>query len=312
MFAEVKITADPQISEVLSGLYLARKPAGPAAFSVVQQTNEALAAQGGRKWPVCHGGALDPFAQGLMLVLVGPATKLFPMLHAAPKTYVATVKWGVETDNGDLLGVSVATADAGALTPALLDSALAPMLGWTQQVPPLHSNKRVDGERAWVKVKRGDAFELPPSRVFLHSARWVSHALPGSSVLELVCRGGYYVRALARDMGRALGCRAHLTALDRTAIGPWACPPEGQRVHVAREGLLPWLPSRVLSDEEMGLLNRVSPLPPTQHRAPSWPFAPGFPPAPLQVRALHLGKLVALLEEVNGGWLPTLVLRGGV
>ncbi|MBS1151649.1 MAG: truB1 [Myxococcaceae bacterium] len=312
MVAQVKIPADPQISEVLPGQYLVRKPAGPAAFSVVQQANELLAAQGGRKWPVCHGGALDPFAEGLMLVLVGPATKLFASLHAAPKTYVATVKWGVETDNGDLLGQPVAHGDPGGLTAAQLAAALEPMLGWTDQVPPLHSNKRVNGERAWRKAQRGDQFELPGSRVYLHSARWVSHALPDQSVLELVCRGGYYVRSLARDLGRALGCRAHLTALDRTAIGPWPCPPLGERVHIHREGLLPWLPARILTDEEMGALKRVSPLPTTQHRPPGWPFPPGFPPAPLQVRAFHLGKLVALLEETAGAWLPTVVLRGGV
>lgn len=264
-------------------------------------------------WPVCHGGALDPFAEGLMLVLVGPATKLFPSLHAAPKTYVATVKWGVETDNGDLLGKTVAESDASGLTPDQLDAALKPMLGWTEQVPPLHSNKRVNGERAWLKVKRGDQFELPGSRVYLHSARWLSHALPDHSVLEVVCRGGYYVRSLARDLGQALGCRAHLTALDRTAIGPWKSPPPGERVYVAREGLLPWLPSRALTDDEMGFLKRVDALPTTQHQRPSWPFPPGFPPpVPLQVRAFHLGKLVALLEETDGAWLPTVVLRGGV
>ena len=306
------MTADPQFSEVLPGLYLVRKPAGPAAFSVVQQTNEALAAQGGRKWTVCHGGALDPFAEGLMLVLVGPATKLFASLHAAPKTYVATVKWGVETDNGDLLGKKVAEGNASSLSSEQLDAALRPMLGWTEQVPPLHSNKRVNGERAWLKVKRGDQFELPGSRVYLHSARWLSHALPDHSVLEVICRGGYYVRSLARDLGQALGCRAHLSALDRLAIGPWTCPPLGERVHIDRDGLLPWLPSRVLSDDEMGLLKEVSPLPTTQHRAPSWPFPPGFPPAAMQVRAIHLGKLVALLEQTNGAWLPTVLLRGGV
>ena len=83
-----------------------------------------------------------------MLVLVGPATKLFPLLHAAPKRYRATVAWGVETDNGDLLGNTVAEGDAGALTPEALDAALTPFLGWRDQVPPRHSNKRVDGKRA--------------------------------------------------------------------------------------------------------------------------------------------------------------------
>lgn len=279
---------------------------------MVQQTNDLLTAQGGTRWPVCHGGALDPFAEGLMLVLVGPATKLFPSLHAAPKTYVATVKWGLETDNGDLLGAEVARGETSMLTPERLDAALKPMLGWTEQVPPMHSNKRVDGERAWAKAHRGEKFELPPSRVYLHSARWVSHALPDTSVLELVCRGGYYVRSLVRDVGRALGSRAHVHALNRTQIGPWKAPPLHHRVPVEGEGLLPWLPSRALSDDEMGLLKKVSPLSPAALTSPSWPFPPGFPPPELrQVRALHQSRLVALLEETDGAWLPTIALRGG-
>ena len=110
---------------------LVRKPPGPPAFSVVQQTNDLLAAQGGRQWAVCHGGALDPFAEGLMLVLVGPATKLFSSLHAAPKTYLATVRWGLETDNGDLLGAEVARGDASKLTVVQLEQSLPPMLGLT-------------------------------------------------------------------------------------------------------------------------------------------------------------------------------------
>ncbi len=262
---------------------------------------------------MCHGGALDPFAQGLMLVLVGPATKLFSSLHAAPKTYIATVRWGGETDNGDLLGAEVARGDPKGLTPEKLDAALSAMLGWTEQVPPRHSNKRVNGERAWAKAHRGETFELPPSRVYLHAAQWRSHTLPDTSVLELVCRGGYYVRSLVRDLGRTLGCRAHVAALDRTEIGPWRSPPLNQRVQLVGEGLLPWLPSRTLSDDQMGLLKKVSPLPPVRLTPGSWPFPPGFPaPEPAQVRALHLGKLVALLEETNGAWLPTGVLRGGV
>jgi tRNA pseudouridine55 synthase len=308
----VKIPADPQFFEVRPGLDLLAKPPGPPAFSVVQQTNDLLAAQGGRRWPVCHGGSLDPFAHGLMLVLVGPATKLFPSLHAAPKTYVATVKWGVETDNGDLLGTPLAHGDTSTLTEAALEQALIPMLGFRDQVPPRHSNKRVAGERAWAKAQRGEAFELPASEVYLHSARWLSHQLPEQSVLELVCRGGYYVRSLARDLGRAVGARAHLTALDRRKIGPWSTPADQTRVHIEREGLLPWLPSRTLSDDEMGILKRVSPLPSTELTAPSWSFPPGFPQAPLQVRAMHLGKLVALLEQTDGQWLPTLVFRGGI
>ena len=132
-------------------------------------------------------------------------------------------------------------------------------------------------------------------------------------MLELVCRGGYYVRSLVRDLGRTLGCRAHVTALDRTSIGPWRTPLPDARVTLSSEQLLPWLPSRLLSDDEMGILKRVSPLPSAPLTPGTWPFPHKFPePEPVQVRAFHQGGLVALLEETNGAWLPTVVLRGGV
>ena len=187
-------------------------------------------AEGGRgkKLSICHGGTLDPFAEGLLLLLVGPATRLMDFLHPIPKTYEAEVVWGAETDNGDLHGRILREGSPAALTPAALDAALAGFLGFREQVPPAHSNKRVDGERAYVKAHRGEAVELPPSTVYLHAAEWLSHALPRRSRLRLTCKGGYYVRALARDLGRTLGCGAHLGKLRRTAIGPWLDPGPGR------------------------------------------------------------------------------------
>ena len=253
-----------------------------------------LAGVAPRKLPVCHGGALDPFAEGLVLLLAGPATRLMEQLHPVPKGYLAQVEWGTETDNGDLLGRAIAKGDCSALTPALLDAALAPMLGWTEQVPPAFSNKRIDGERAYLKAHRGEAVVLPPSRVYLHQARFVAHELPQRSSLLLSCRGGYYVRSLARDLGRALGCRAHLSALRRTAIGPWLDPGEGARGFVSGEDLLPWLPSRLVNDREEKLIAMEKPIGPGPLRPPSWPLPEGFP-GELGVRALHRSKLVGIV-----------------
>src|SRR4029077_12213796 len=112
-------------------------------------------------------------------------------------------------------------------------------LGWQEQVPPATSNKRVDGERAYQKAHRGEEVVLPPSRVYLHSARWLSHDLPRSSTLELVSGGGDYVRAPARDLGRATGAFGHLTKLRRAAIGPWRDPEQG-RVLLRGAELFPW------------------------------------------------------------------------
>src|SRR5688500_4896279 len=124
------------------GIHLVHKPVGPTSFSVL----ESLRSKADGK--VCHGGALDPFASGLLLVLVEPATKLFDYLHDAPKVYEATIRWGVETDNGDPTGRPVVQGESTAPnTPERLEGVLRVFLGWHEQVPPATSNKRVGGER---------------------------------------------------------------------------------------------------------------------------------------------------------------------
>src|SRR5438874_3776139 len=125
------------------GIYLVHKTAGQTSFSVVQGFMEEVRLSGLRrdKLPVCHGGALDPFAEGLLLLLAGQATRLMDLLHPVPKTYLAEIAWGMETDNGDLLGQVTKKADAGNLTAALLDEALAEFPSWRDQVPPAHSHQ---------------------------------------------------------------------------------------------------------------------------------------------------------------------------
>lgn len=271
---------------------------------------QTLAKTPGKRLPLCHGGALDPFAEGLILILYGGATRLMELHHAIPKTYVATVHWGAETDNGDPLGKVVATGDASTLTTETLNRALTPLLGWTQQVPPATSNKRVDGERAYLKAHRGEDVLLPPSRVYLHAAKWLSHALPAHSVLELTCRGGYYVRALARDLGRAVGCYAHLSSLHRTAVGPWRDSQPG--AHLTGTELLPWCETRTLADAEVGVLRKDGSVDSGIISAPQWRLPPGWPDPDAPVRAFHLGRLVGLLRRQG----PQLTLvesfRGGL
>jgi tRNA pseudouridine55 synthase len=256
---------------------------------------------------VMHGGVLDPFAEGLVLLLVGAATRLFERLHEVPKVYRATVAWGAETDTLDPGGVVVGAGDSAALSAEGLEAALRGMLGWQAQVPPATSNKRVGGVRAYVRAHRGEEVTLPPSRVYLHAARWRSHDLPRASELELVCGGGFYVRSLARDLGRVTGARAHLAALQRRAIGPHVDPP-GEPVELTGREVLPWLSTRVLSDAEWGALRAGALLPPGRHQAPDWALPDGFPAPAALVRAWHGGRLVALLQQ---GRVHTL-LPGGV
>src|SRR5262249_51095087 len=101
------------------GVHLLHKTVGPTSFSLVQSCISRLTARPGRRaMRICHGGALDPFASGLLLILVEPATRLFDYLHAVPKVYDATIHWGIETDNGDPHGRVIFTGDASSLTPA--------------------------------------------------------------------------------------------------------------------------------------------------------------------------------------------------
>ncbi|MEA2735895.1 MAG: tRNA pseudouridine55 synthase [Humisphaera sp.] len=273
------------------GIHLLHKPVGPTSFSVVE------AARTGARTKTCHGGALDPFASGLLLILVEPATKLFDHLHAIPKFYEATVRWGVETDNGDPLGKVVSEGDATNLSPGQLDDALKHFIGWHDQTPPATSNKRIDGERAYAKAHRGETFELPPSRVYLHEAQWIAHDLPRESRIRMVVRGGYYVRALARDLGRSLGCGAHLTALHRTAIGPWNDPGPGQQVELHGREIMPWAPTRILTDQEVGELRGDRPIAAGELLAPDWSPPPGWPDPQAPVRGFHRDRFAFLLQR---------------
>lgn len=279
-----------------AGVYLAHKPVGATSFAVVQEYQTALALMPGKALKVCHGGTLDPFATGLLPILVGPATKLFELLHELPKRYVATVQWGAETDSDDLGGEIIRRASAAHLTRGALEAALAEHFGWTLQRPPVMSNQRVEGERAYLRARRGEAVELEPKRVYLHAAAWRWHRLPECSELELTCRGGFYVRSLVRDLGRALGTAAHVSSLARVAIGPWA-DSGGPAVHVAGVETVPWLRRRRLTDDEWGRLRHAEPISRGELTPAPWAPPLGFPePTPL-VAATHGERLLALVEE---------------
>lgn len=289
-------------------MWLWHKPIGATSAEVVREAQAALAAVPGKRWPVCHGGALDPFAEGLVTVLVGPVTRLFEALHALPKRYRATVVWGAETDTGDAGGAVVATG--GVPERAAVEAALQRFVGFSEQVPPATSNKRVDGERAYVRAHRGEAVTLPASRVYLHGARVLRHEA-GESEVELSCRGGFYVRSLARDVGRALGCPAHLRALVREEIGPWRAPPVGpaQRLDVATA--FPFWRRVDVDDAQWGELKAGRSLPwPARMSGPAWRPPPGWPDALGDAQVWHGEQLVGLAAP--GEALALTLWLGGV
>jgi tRNA pseudouridine55 synthase len=310
------------------GIYLAHKAVGQTSFSLVQRFMEQVRLSGLRrdKLPVCHGGTLDPFAEGLLLLLAGQATRLMDLLHPIPKTYLAEIAWGAETDSGDLLGQMTKSSKPLELTEARLEAALPQFLGWTDQIPPATSNKRVGGERAYRKAHRGEEVVVPPSRVYLHSARWLAHDLPRASTVELVTGGGYYVRSLARDLGRVTGAFGHLTKLRRTAIGPWRDPgvrkgdtirpPGGDHVPVSvgepvrGVQLFPWCPSVEVTEKELARLRAGQGVERRPVSPPPWPLPEGFPDPGAPIRAFLGGFIVAMLREHDGALFAAPVLRG--
>ncbi|HEX8393955.1 MAG TPA: tRNA pseudouridine(55) synthase TruB [Longimicrobium sp.] len=199
----------------LNGVLALDKPVGPTSHDAVSAVRRALHTRA-----VGHTGTLDPFASGLLLVCVGPATRLAEYITPLPKTYVATIRLGAATDTDDHTGTVISTSGAWRdLSAAAVQDALAVQVGTIEQVPPAYSAKKVDGERMYAVARRGGEVERTPVTVTIHAIRVLSIDLP-DVVVEVECGSGTYIRAIARDAGDALGVGGHLTALRRTRIGP--------------------------------------------------------------------------------------------
>jgi tRNA pseudouridine55 synthase len=193
------------------------KPAGPTSHDAVAAVRRALGIR-----QVGHTGTLDPFASGLLLVCIGPATRLAEYFAPLPKRYLATMRLGEATDTDDRTGTVVSSSDGWrALGREAVERALAAQVGTIAQLPPAYSAKKVDGERMYAAARRGEAVERAPSTVTIHGIRVLSVDLPDVT-FEVECGTGTYIRAIARDVGEALGVGAHLVELRRTGIGPHA------------------------------------------------------------------------------------------
>lgn len=199
-------------STLVDGLLLVDKPAGVTSHDVVARVRRSQ-----RTRRVGHAGTLDPFATGLLVCAVGQATRLLPYVLGEPKVYRTRITFGRATDTDDSTGAEVAQ---GPLPDwSQLSTALAALSGPLQQVPPSYSAKHVDGERAYAKARRGETVVLPPVSITVHG--WEPLAR-GDDWLdaEIRCSGGTYIRALARDLGLALGTVGHCASLRRVASGP--------------------------------------------------------------------------------------------
>lgn len=194
-------------------MLLVDKPAGVTSHDVVLAARRAF---GERR--IGHAGTLDPFATGLLVLLLGRATRLLPHLDGVPKEYQATIAFGCETDTDDLAGETV--REAPPPRPQDVEAAISSLTGTLQQVPPAYSAKRVQGRRAYQAARAGDVLELAPAPVQVfewRDLRWEGDDLHAT----ILCGGGTYIRALARDLGRLTKSAAHLSALRRTRSGPF-------------------------------------------------------------------------------------------
>jgi tRNA pseudouridine55 synthase len=281
---------------VTEGLVVVDKPAGWTSHDVVGRLRRLA---GTRR--VGHAGTLDPMATGVLVVGIGRATRLLGHLALTEKEYLATVRLGATTTTDDAEGDVIATVDAGAVDDAALGRALEHFRGTIEQVPSTVSAIKVDGVRAYARVRAGEDVQLAPRTVTISDLRLLDRR--GDDVdVSVTCSSGTYVRALARDLGSELAVGGHLVALRRTRVGPYALSvartldqlAEHLEVQPLPEAVSATFGRRELSAEEAWRLAHGQRLAAVGSTGVVGAFAPD-------------GTLVALLEERSGQAVPVVV-----
>jgi tRNA pseudouridine55 synthase len=265
-----------------------------------------------------HSGTLDPLATGILPIALGEATKTVSFAVDGEKAYRFTVRWGAETDTDDTEGAVTKTSD---LRPdrGSIEALLPQFHGEIMQVPPAYSAIKVDGARAYDLARDGETVVLEARPVFIDSLQLVDMPDAATSVFEARCGKGTYVRALARDMGRLLGCHGHVIALRRTRVGPFeedaavtmddlmAAADSGDADQLSRllqpvEAALADLPELLVSQSDAASLARGQTV---LIRGRDAPILSG--PA----YATSKGRLIALGELAKGALHPTRVFNLG-
>ncbi|HET6577173.1 MAG TPA: tRNA pseudouridine(55) synthase TruB [Gemmatimonadales bacterium] len=275
---------------------LVDKPAGPTSHDVVQRVRRALGTRA-----VGHTGTLDPFATGLLVVLVGRATRLARFVEAQDKTYLATARLGVATETDDRTGAPLgAPADLANVTERDVREALAALRGEQRQRPPRYSARHVDGERSYRLARRGVVAEPPETTVTVHRIDFVSYE-PPELVFRATVSAGTYIRALARDLGARLGVGAHLTALRREAVGGLRVEDAVPLERVDASALRP--PRTALEHLPAVELDEPARVAVSHGRA-----LPADAGASGAVALVHGGELVAVARAEDGWLRPSVVL----
>lgn len=199
------------------------KPLTWTSFDVVAKIRWQLCKHlGVKKLKVGHAGTLDPLATGVLIVCTGKATKRIDELQAHTKEYVATLQLGATTPSFDLETEVDATFPTSHITQPLVEEVLGRFIGRIEQIPPAYSACKVDGHRAYALARKGKDVELKPKILVIDEMELLNFDVERMQlILRVVCSKGTYIRALARDIGQALGSGAHLTALRRTRVGDY-------------------------------------------------------------------------------------------
>jgi tRNA pseudouridine55 synthase len=230
----------------VEGLMLVDKPSGVTSHDVVDIVRRSL-----RTRKIGHAGTLDPMATGLLILGVGRATRLLRYLGDLPKSYAATGRLGEETDTLDGDGRIVGSAPVD-VSRAEIERACAALVGDSLQTPPAYSAVKVGGRKLYEAARKGDALDAPARRIRVDAFE-VSAFDGRDAEVRITCSGGTYVRVLVADVGRALGCGAHLVRLRRTAIGPFRVEdarPPGEGTPEPIERAIGHLPKICLEPEE--------------------------------------------------------------
>jgi tRNA pseudouridine55 synthase len=300
--------ATTETGKGVDGLLLVDKPAGVSSHDVV---NVARRRFGERR--IGHAGTLDPFATGLLVLLLGRATRLAQYVNDEPKEYVGDIRFGAETETEDLLGAVTREAPLPAVDE--LKAIASRFVGRISQVPPAYSAKRIDGKRAYELARSGAEVELKAVDVQIHSLSFETFAERDGRVsscrMRVACGGGTYIRSLARDIARGVGSAAHLTSLRRERAGvftlarsiPLERLREGEGTLAPAVDALEGFPVQPLSDDEVAKVARG-----------------------IDVEARVEGRFAALVESRGSGelvafgerrpsergdrWQPRVVMRG--
>ncbi|MEO8089317.1 MAG: tRNA pseudouridine(55) synthase TruB [Gemmatimonadales bacterium] len=277
------------------------KPAGMTSHDVVQRVRRVLGIRAAG-----HTGTLDPFATGLLVVLLGRATRLARFVESQSKTYLATSRLGIRTDTDDLTGQVVETSDAAErISEQQLVASLRGFLGSQPQRPPRYSAKHVGGERSYAKARRGEVIELPEVTVTVRRLELVEFQSPLVTFRAEVS-AGTYLRAIGRDLGERLGVGAHLTSLRREAIGSLRVEDAVPLDRVSADAVIP--AHSVLGDLHTVELDAADRVAVTHGRAVVDSGTAGQRDSGVVVALLGSGELVAVARAENGWLHPSVVV----